>query len=157
MRVLVVYYSRSGFTKKLAIKLAENLNADIEELIDKNERKGFWGFMISGYEAVTRKEAKIFPLIKNPENYELVIVCSPVWVSSLSSPVRAFLNKNKDKIKNIAFISSYKSSAGKIFIQMEQISKKPLAEAGFTENDIKSQNFVNSLKSFTEKLNLKNN
>lgn len=155
MKILVVYYSRSGFTKKVANKIAETLSADIEQLIDKNKRKGFFGFLFSGYEAVTKKEAKILPLEKDPQDYELVIVCSPVWAGSLSSPIRTFLNRSKEKIKNIAFVATYKAAAERIFEQMEQISKKPIATLGISENEIKSAGFESLINSFVNKLNQK--
>ncbi|MCS7201390.1 MAG: hypothetical protein NZ841_01230 [Dictyoglomus sp.] len=34
-KVLISYYSRTGFTEKLAKRLQEELNCDIEEIIDK--------------------------------------------------------------------------------------------------------------------------
>ena len=49
-KVLVVYYSFEGHTKKIAEKISQNLNADILEVKPKNEKKssGFSKFLWGG-------------------------------------------------------------------------------------------------------------
>jgi flavodoxin len=39
-KILVVYYSRTGMTKKLANSIANLLFADIEEIVDTKNRSG---------------------------------------------------------------------------------------------------------------------
>jgi flavodoxin len=41
MKTLVVYYSYSGINKKLAEKIALNLKADFEEIVDLADRKSY--------------------------------------------------------------------------------------------------------------------
>lgn len=44
MSNLVVFYSRSGLTKKVGLEIANKLNADYEEIIDQKKQKKFIGF-----------------------------------------------------------------------------------------------------------------
>ncbi len=88
------------------MELVRKLNAEFEEIIDLKKRSGFFGFIYSGFEAVTKRLAKIKPIIKNPQDYDFIIVLSPVWVSSLSSPVRTYLTNYGDKIKKVAFLAT---------------------------------------------------
>lgn len=152
MSNLVVFYSRSGLTKQLGIEIARKLSADFEEIIDKKNRKNFLGFLISGYEAITQKLANIKIPEKDPQNYDLIVICSPVWAGSLSSPVRAYLELYKEKIKKVAFVATCISKPGKIFKQMKQITKEPVSTIYFIDKDILNNSFVNDLDLFIKAL-----
>ncbi|MBE3088681.1 MAG: flavodoxin family protein, partial [Actinobacteria bacterium] len=43
--ILVVYYSRTGTTRKVAEYITKQLGADMEEIIDMKKRSGIWGFL----------------------------------------------------------------------------------------------------------------
>jgi len=57
--ILIVYYSRSGFTKQLVQELAVHLHADLEEIIDKKDRSGAIGYLFSGRDAWQEKTTEI--------------------------------------------------------------------------------------------------
>ena len=48
MKTLVVYYSRSGTTAKLAERIAEELSADKERINCTKSYDGFWGYLRGG-------------------------------------------------------------------------------------------------------------
>ena len=48
MKKMVAYYSRSGNTKFVAEKIADKLNAETCEVIDKKNRKGKLIFLTGG-------------------------------------------------------------------------------------------------------------
>ena len=103
MKVLVVYYSRTGNTRFVAEAVTQSLEADIEEIKDGKNRMGVFGFLRCGYEAIFKKLTDIEVSGKNPEEYDLIIVGSPVWAGRLSSPVRTYLHLHGHKFKNVAF------------------------------------------------------
>ena len=59
MKILVVYYSRTGNTKAIAEALVEALNADIDEIIDLKKRMGFLNWLRSGHDALRKKFTQI--------------------------------------------------------------------------------------------------
>jgi len=152
MRILVVYYSLTGNTKKIGEEITKRLNAEIEEIIDKKKRTGFLGFLRSGYEALFKRMTDIETTSKNHNEYDLIIVGSPVWAGSLSSPVRTYLSLYKDKMKNLAFFATYGMSQGKVFKQMEEISKSPIKTFGISEKEIKSGVYSGRVEEFTKEL-----
>ena len=48
MKTIVVYYSRTGNTRKVAEELADTLKCDIEQIIDTQKRSDVLGFLRSG-------------------------------------------------------------------------------------------------------------
>jgi len=58
MKALVVYYSRTGNTKFVAEKIAQELGADIEEVIDKKNRFGLINYLRAGGDALRRKKPR---------------------------------------------------------------------------------------------------
>ena len=104
MKTLVVYYSRAGKVKMAAAALAKELNADICEIIDKDKRKGVFGFIRSGKGGRKKELADIEPLKSDLNEYELIVLCSQIWAGDISCPTRAFLTTYKNDIKDISYL-----------------------------------------------------
>lgn len=126
MKTLVVFYSRSGTTKRVAQEVAKALNADVDEVIDKKPRNGILGFLIAGYDATKGKTTEI-EFEKDPSGYDLVVIGTPVWNGRVTPAIRTYLLRNREKIKNVAFFSTCAGRPGKCLEQMEEIlGKKPV-------------------------------
>ena len=82
-RVLVVYYSRSGVTARVARSLAARLGADVEEIVDRSDRSGPSGFVRSLIDALLERPAKINAVKHAPSAYELVVIATPVTLIGL--------------------------------------------------------------------------
>lgn len=152
MRVLVVFYSRTGNTRVVAEAIAKRLRADIEEIKDEKNRSGILGFLRSGYEAVVGKLADIHPVGRNPEGYDLVIVGSPIWVGRLSSPVRAYMALHGRAIRNIVLFCTCKNSEGRAFKEMEELSKRPIAILCIREREVRSGEYPEKIEEFIKAL-----
>lgn len=155
MKKLIVFYSRTGTTRKLAEKIASELDSDIEEIIDLTERKGATGWLKSGRDAMRKKLTNINDLKNGLKNYELIVVGSPVWVGSLTPAIRTFLLNNKNNIKKAAFFCTMGgNNPSKIFDQMEElINLKPLSILALTTKEVindlggeKIESFVKIIK-----------
>jgi len=90
-KTLVVFYSRSGTTRRIAQALSEALKCDLEEITESRPRTGFLGYMRSLLEARRKLPSIITPRKHDVSSYDLVVIGTPVWAWSLSSPVRAYL------------------------------------------------------------------
>ena len=101
MRKLVAYYSRTGNTKFVAEKIAEQLDADLC-VVDKKNRKGKLIFLTGGFAAMRKKLTEI-ELTNSVEDYDLVVVGSPVWAGKISPAIRTFLVTNDFSNKQVAY------------------------------------------------------
>ncbi len=103
MKVLVTYYSRSGTTRRLAEAIAEGLGCEIEAIEDLRNRRGLFGFLLAGFDATMGRLTRLKPLQKNPADYDLVAVGSPVWAGTVSAPIRTYLTENAARLPRVAF------------------------------------------------------
>lgn len=135
---LVVFYSRSGFTRRVAQTLAQALGADLEELHDGRNRSGFLGYLRSGMEATFGMLPRLTPLSADPKAYERVIVGTPIWNASVSSPVRSFLVGQGRGCKAVAFFCTLGGSgSARAFRQMVQAcGKEPIATMALRDEEI---------------------
>ncbi len=154
MKSLVVFYSWSGNTKKLAREISGVLRCDAEEIQDVKPRKGLWSFFISGMEAVLKKCPPIKEPHFNPEDYDTVILGTPVWGSTISSPVRSYLRQKAGSIKKVAlFCVSGIAGQKSVAREVEKIcGLAPLAFLNLTEKDLRSEEYKIKLKEFLGKL-----
>lgn len=147
-KILVVYYSKSGNTERVAKDIAIRLNADIEKIIDKKNRAGLIGFIAGGRDAMKKKTTEIGLIEKNPAAYDLVIIGTPVWAGDMAPAARTYLVQNKDKIRNFAcFETSGGTAAEKIAVSIEEaVGKKCLASMGLTVQELKNDKICQEKK-----------
>jgi menaquinone-dependent protoporphyrinogen IX oxidase len=103
MRVLVVFYSLTGTTRRVAQAVAAELGADIEEIRCPNYRPGFFGFWRAGYASWKNKIPEIAPSKYAAADYDLVVVGGPVWAWNACTPVRAYLMREATRLPALAF------------------------------------------------------
>ncbi|MBN2518672.1 MAG: NAD(P)H-dependent oxidoreductase [Candidatus Altiarchaeota archaeon] len=149
MKTLVVYYSRSGTTRTVGEAIAEKLKCDKEEIIDMKKRRGVIGWLKAGKEGKQGKTTKIKPLAKKVNDYDLVIVGTPVWAGNMSPATRTFLEENKKDIKKTAFFATFGGSEGKTFQDMESIcGVKPISNLGLKNGEVKKKEHLQKLGEF---------
>ena len=139
-KILVVYYSRSGTTRGVAKALSARLNSSIEEIVETRGRDGFLGYWRSIIEARRKQPAGITPAKNDPSAFDLVVIGTPVWAWSVSSPVRAYLAANKDRIPDVAFFCTLGGKGSeRAFAQMQGIiGKPPRATCAITAREVAS-------------------
>ncbi|MGQ9759861.1 MAG: flavodoxin family protein [Candidatus Methanomethylicaceae archaeon] len=154
MRILVVFYSRTGKTKVVAKKLAEITKSDVEEIMDTKNRSGFIGVLLSGYEAARRKLTVIMETKYDPSQYDLVIIGTPVWAGVMSVPVRTYISNHKGKFNNVAFFCTHgMKDAPKIFKDLgEACQKEPVATLKIRSTEIEKGEYLQKINGFVSML-----
>lgn len=151
MKSLVVYYSRTDVTKKLAENIAGKINADIEEITPKVNYQGKIGYARGGKDAISEKIIELEALKYNPEDYDMVYVGSPVWAGKASTPIISYLKQNEGKFKDVKF---FMTAGGRgfetSFKQLEGFSKKPQKTLALTTKEVKKDLFEDRLSTFID-------
>lgn len=153
---LIVYYSRTGNTKKIATALVSMMHADDLEVFDKKTRTGIFGWLTAGRDATFKKVGVIDAPKLDFSPYELVVICTPVWAFTMATPIRTWLIYNSKELltKKVAFVATMGGSGDKrAFFHMTQIIKKsPVCTATFLEKEIHQNAYEQKLSEFLLKI-----
>lgn len=154
MKVLVAFYSRTGTTKEVAARIAAELAADQEEIVDQKNRQGVLGFIGGGKDATLKRLAKINDIQKPPEQYDVVVIGTPVWANTMAPAIRTYLTQQKDSLPRLAFfVTTGSSGIDRTFEHMAELSgKPPLATLGLRQRDVQQGDFTKSLREFIGKI-----
>ncbi len=95
-KILIAYFSRTGNTKEIALKIQEKTNGELfeiqpaepypenyKETTDKAKQE-----LSSGYLPPLKTK------INNLESYDIIFIGYPIWWGTIPGPVRTFLTEN---------------------------------------------------------------
>ena len=154
MKALVVYYSRTGTTEKVAYEIAKKLNADIEKLTDNMKRSGIIGWLRCGRQAIKKELTELNPLKNDPAEYDLVVIGTPKWAGGITPHVRTYLSKNAKVIRKAAFfVTSGGGEYAKLFVDMSKLaSVESVPNLGLTSKVVKRGDISVHVSKFIEEL-----
>ena len=154
MNTLVVFYSRTGITRRAAEQLAGIMRADIEELVDLKNRSGFWGYRRACKDALRKRLTEYRPTLSDPGRYDLIVLATPVWAMTMAPAVRTYLEEHSPSISRAGFLCTMGGSGTKrTFRQMAAVlGKPPIATLAIKESQIRSNTHSGALESFAGKL-----
>ncbi|MFA5358541.1 MAG: flavodoxin [Patescibacteria group bacterium] len=137
MKTLVIYYSLDGSTRLIAEAIASTVGADILELKPKKElnSKSPFKYLWGGRQVVMKIKPEILPLEKNPADYEMLFMGTPVWAWNYAPPLATFFAQNKFAGKKVALFCCNGGQKGKTFENMrkELAGNQILGEIEFFE------------------------
>ena len=156
MKPLVVFYSRTGTTKKVGEALTNLLQCDSEELIDTKKRKGPLGFLRSGRDAARNKLTVLAPIIHDPALYDVVALGTPVWSGLMSSPMRTYITINKSKFNRVAFFCTQGGNENrKLFDDMQALcGRSPVSVLALRASVVKNEEYNERLRQFAGALQI---
>jgi flavodoxin len=137
-RTLIVYHSRTGYTRRMAQQLAGQLGADLDEIRIVQPMHGVLGYVACAIEAMAGLTPALRPMRHKAADYDLVIVGTPVWFWNLSSPVRSWLERFGRRGKRFAFFCTMGGSgASRVFVAMKALTgREPLATLALTDSEV---------------------
>ena len=104
-KTLILYYSLNGSTEKVAKYLACELDLPIERVRLTNDLKasGLSKYLIGGNQVIMKIKPKLKPICSNIENFDTILIGSPIWVGSYVPAIKTLLENGQIKNKKIGF------------------------------------------------------
>ena len=98
MKSMVAFYSKTGNNRFLAKKIADALSCDIHEI---KPRLNAMPLLLLF--SLLKTSLGIKALRHKISEYDRIIVCGPIWMGQLISPLRDFIRKYRASIKKLYF------------------------------------------------------
>lgn len=102
-RILIAYFSMTGRTRPIAKEIARATGADIEEIREPRLREGLPGVWSALVDALLRRTTAINAPVRDPADYDVVIVGGPIWAGRLACPVRRYARDHASRAPQVAF------------------------------------------------------
>jgi hypothetical protein len=135
--ILVVYYSLTGRTQRVAEDLAARLGADLERIEDVKSRRGFLGYLRAALDSLREKPARITDIRQFPNRHVLTVIGTPVWAGKMTPAIRAYLRMIRGRVNDVAlFTTSGSTEVKELMFPMEAlVGREAVAIAGFDQKD----------------------
>lgn len=101
MNTLVVFYSLTGNNRHLARNLADKLESNLVEIIEKKHRT----VLTIMLDTVFKRGTRIETINADLAEYDHIVLVSPIWNSRLATPMQTFLRSANATIPRYSFVS----------------------------------------------------
>lgn len=132
MKTLMVYYSYTGNTKKIANAIKNNLNCDILEVTPKIPFSNDYDEVVSEYQnnSIKDKSIEINDIEIDLKEYDKIIIGSPVWWYTICPVITSFLKEYDLSGKKIYPFATNAGWLGKTFKDIETLCPNSEVEKG---------------------------
>ena len=122
MKTLVIYYSFEGNCQMVAEEIQALTGADVLRLKPVNDLKstGFSRFIWGGRQVVMGEEPELEPFDVKFEDYDLIILGTPVWAWNYCPALKSFFSKNQIVRKKVALFCCHGGGKAKTLTKMRE-------------------------------------
>lgn len=130
MKILIVYYSKTGKTKEIAHTMANELadgnEVKLRRIRMKNERNLLATYLLDTKKAIRKEKPEIEVIDLNHEEYDLILLGTPVWSANPAPAINTYLERGDFKDKKVALFVTLRMTGGEKVIKIltEEIEKK---------------------------------
>jgi len=133
MKTLVAYFSYSGKTMACALAIANELKADVREIRQKKEYKGFSVYIFGGRDSLQGRTVELVDPNFNLDGYDTIVLASPVWGFSAAAPIASFARGCDLSGKKAVILLTMDGTPGKA---VEKLSKIIVEKGGAVAGDV---------------------
>ena len=156
-KILIAYFSRTGNTKEIALKIQEKTNGELfeiqpaepypenyKETTDKAKQE-----LNSGYLPPLKSKRS------NLESYDIIFIGYPIWWGTIPGPVRTFLTENNFSGKTIIpFCTHGGSGLSSSASDIQKLSPQSKMKEAFAISGSQAKNSENALSEWLNSLQI---
>jgi flavodoxin len=135
-RSILVYYSRTGLTRRIVDIIKAKLNAEVYEIKSDINYDGAGGYMKACVHAKAGSSQK-FENLPSFADFDFVFLGAPVWAFTVASPLWAFVTAADFAGKTVITLPTCGSNPGKFNQHLQEAVKcaRFVAKDAFTHVD----------------------
>lgn len=132
MKRLVIYYSYTGNTKKIALMIKNKLNCDILELEPKVPFSNDYDEVVREYQnnSINNKVVEIKDINLNISEYDEIIIGTPVWWYTMCPVITTFLKQCDLTNKTIYPFATNAGWLGHTFVDFKKLCSNSTLKDG---------------------------
>jgi flavodoxin len=131
-KVLVIYYSLTGNTKSIAEKIRKKTRGDVFAIETVTAYPSDYSAIVE--EAKRELQTGDLPALKKSppdmSSYGLILVGSPVWWYTVSTPVMSFLRQADFAGRRVSAFCTHEGGIGKFFPHFQEQAKNAIVLEG---------------------------
>ncbi len=117
MKTIVLYYSRTKKTYRVANTLAKEVSADIVEIKDLKNRSGPLNYINASVDAMRENKTNIRPSTVDLSEYGLIYIGTPVWAGKPAPAIITLIDKCDFQGKDVILFATLGGSGGRNTIE----------------------------------------
>ena len=152
--ILVVCYSYTGTTRRLAELLSSHHGWPLGQVSDAAPRAGGTGTLRCVLDSLLRRRPAIRYEGPDPGDYRTVVLLAPVWMYRLAGPMRSFIAQHREQLRHVAVICTMASGGGTNALAevTKLLGQPPLASACFLQREVDDGSCTSRLLAFGDTL-----
>lgn len=148
--VLVVTYSYTGTCRQLAQLLCSQQGWPMAEISESSPRSGLQGTARCLLDSWLRRRPPIHYDGPPPEQFDAVVLVSPIWAYRLAGPMRSFVAQMRARLPDVAVISVMGNSGAPNAVAEigHLLDRSPILSTAFTTREVQDGSCAGWLQAF---------
>lgn len=149
-KILVVVYSYTGTSRKVADLLCSQQGWPLAEIVETRPRAGALGSLRCLLDSVFRRHPPIRYDGPRTKDFDAVVLVSPIWGQRLAGPMRSFVGTRREHLPDVAVVSVMggRGAPNAVAEISHLVGRAPILDAAFTTREVDSGSFATRLEAF---------
>ena len=151
---LVVCYSYTGTTRRLAQLLCSHHGWPLGEIVEEHPRSGAVGTLRCVLDSLLRRHPAVRYEGPDPADFHTVVLLSPVWMYRLAGPMRSFVARHREALRHVAVILTMGAGGASNAVAeiAHVLGHGPILVRTFTAHEVEDGSGTGRLLDFADEL-----